>query len=401
MKRIQNKYLIVVLFFFTMILSSCEKEIQLNTNDFSPKIVMNSIISSDSIIEVRVSKSFLYTDTARERSRLSDATLTLYINGKMQERMKQGDIKMTVDYDRLGFQYYAMVTLYRSTVRPKSGDVVRIEASADGFPPTWAETTLPLPLQIHEVDTVTFFTPKRIIDEVSHNYYPDYGNDYDYPEGVQQERLYRNMRIHLKVSTNPSDETQFLILRIKSKDDENAEYPRLYNYFLRLYTDNDPIFKETYRNSLLEDLLAGGFSYEGVRYFDSAIFSDKLFVNNRYTLDLSVTDYYPTFLPYEEPEELSEPSESVSPIYRPTRVEVLNPPMEIRLTNISSELYPLFRKGKYDPHSDEVLFEQISEPELTYSNVQNGIGVVGAVSTTTTEIRIPPFPGEGNIAPRK
>ncbi|HHT34267.1 MAG TPA: hypothetical protein GX018_04480, partial [Bacteroidales bacterium] len=58
-------------------------------------------------------------------------------------------------------------------------------------------------------------------------------------------------------------------------------------------------------------------------------------------------------------------------------------------------------QGKYDPNSDEESIELISEPEMTYSNVHNGIGVVGAVSTATSQIHIPPFPGGENRIPRR
>ncbi len=204
------------------------------------------------------------------------------------------------------------------------------------------------------------------------------------------------MRIRVGITTQPSDALQYFMLRLHCNNNLIAD--DLNGYFLGLYTDDDPIFRESYRNSLLEDLLTEGPSYEGTKYFDSAIFSNKLFRNNSYTIDFSITDYYPIHTTYVKTGEISEWG---YPIYVPIKTEVLNPPLEVQFTLISPELYPYFRKGEYDPQSDEESFKLISEPELSYSNVQNGIGVVGAVSAAKLQINIPPFPGEKNRVPKR
>ncbi|WP_294066742.1 DUF4249 family protein, partial [Proteiniphilum sp. UBA1028] len=200
------------------------------------------------------------------------------------------------------------------------------------------------------------------------------------------------------ITTPPSKLSQYFMLRLRSCNDRIPDHPDMNGYFLGLYTNDDPIFKESYRSSLLEDLLTEGPSYEGVKYFDSAIFSDKLFRNNSYTLDFSITDYYPILTTYEK---TGETTEWGYPVYIPVKTEVLNPPLEVQFTLISPELYPYYRKGRYDPHSDEESFRQISEPEMTYGNVHNGIGVVGSVSTATAHIHLPPFSGGGNKVPRR
>lgn len=398
MKILREKYPIVVLIIWTLIFTACEKEIRLDLGDYRPRIVMNGIISPDSLIEIRVSKSFLYTDTLTDKSQLKNASLTLYINGEEREKMMMTGYEQHTDNDRLGFQYTAVMALYRSTIRPQTGDRIRIEASAEGFNTAWAETTIPLPPQINRIDTATFFTPQRIMEEINNEYYPGYGVGTLYPDSIHAEELYRNLRIRVSITTPPSKLSQYFMLRLRSSNDRIPDHPDLNGYFLGLYTDDDPIFRESYRNSLLEDLITEGTSYEGVKYFDSAIFSNKLFRNNSYTLDFSITDYYPILTTYKK---TGETSEWGYPIYVPIKTEVLNPPLEVQFTLISPELYPYFRKGEYDPQSDEESFKLISEPELSYSNVQNGIGVVGAVSAAKLQINIPPFPGEKNRVPKR
>ena len=398
MKRPQYILQTILLMTLPLLFAACEKEIRLDMDGYKPRIVMNGIISPDSLIEIRVSKSFLYTDTFTEKSRLGNATLTLYINGEEREKMVKIGTESNTNHDRLGFQYTALMTLFRSTVRPKTGDRIRIEASAEGFNTAWAETTIPLPPQINRIDTATFFTAQRIMEEINNEYYPGYGVGTLYPDSIHAEELYRNLRIRASITTPPSKLSQYFMLRLRSCNDRIPDHPDMNGYFLGLYTNDDPIFKESYRSSLLEDLLTEGPSYEGVKYFDSAIFSDKLFRNNSYTLDFSITDYYPILTTYEK---TGETTEWGYPVYIPVKTEVLNPPLEVQFTLISPELYPYYRKGRYDPHSDEESFRQISEPEMTYGNVHNGIGVVGSVSTATAHIHLPPFSGGGNKVPRR
>lgn len=398
MKRSRNRYQPILLMFMLLFCSACEKEIRLDMGHYMPKIVMNGIISPDSLIEIRVSKSFLYTDTLTEKSRLRDATLTLFINGIEQENMALIGYETSSDFDRLGHPYKALMGLYRSTVRPGTGDRIRIEASAEGFNTAWAETTIPVPPQINRIDTATFFTSQRIMEGNSDGYYPGYGQGSLYADSMVVEEQYRNMRIRVAITTQPSNASQYFMLRVRSVNDWMEDLPSLNGYFFNLYTNDDPIFEESYRNSLLEDLITEGPSYEGGKHFDSAIFSDKLFRNNSYTLDFSITDYYPIYTTYEETGEVSEWG---YPIYIPIKTEVLSPPIEVQFMLISPELYPYYRQGKYDPNSDEESIELISEPEMTYSNVHNGIGVVGAVSTATSQIHIPPFPGGDNRIPRR
>lgn len=356
-------------------IAACERVITLDTGGHVPKIVMNGILSPDSLIEIRVSKSFLYTDTASSRGLMDRATLTLFIDGVEKETMRRVRVDTVSGQDRL-FGYTALVSVYRSTLYPKTGERVRVEATAEGHLPAWAETSIPIPPTIHGVDTATFYTTKRIVHNDYYNSFPESG-------------MFRNLRIKLDVSTGTPGTGQQFLLQSRLMTEEIEEYPGLPDRYLFLYTDDDPVFEESYRNSLLEELISDGF-LEGKKHYDSAVFSNKLFRDNRYTLDFSVTDYYYLYTEYEA----KGLNEWRYPIYVPIKTERFNPPIEVLFTAISPELYPYYRKAGYDPLSDEESFKLISEPELTYSNVRNGIGVVGAVSSAKARIEVPPLPYE-------
>lgn len=87
---IQSKYSKYPLLLLALLLltTACEKVITLDTEMYVPKIVMNGILSPDSLIEIKVSKSFLYTDTTPNRNLIEQATLTLFVNNMEVEKLR-------------------------------------------------------------------------------------------------------------------------------------------------------------------------------------------------------------------------------------------------------------------------------------------------------------------------
>lgn len=339
---------------------------------------MNGIISPDLLIEISLSKSFLYTDTLLDRSLLKDASVTLFINGVERETMRMIRVDTVYGRNRL-FGYNALIGIYRSSIRPEAGDKIRIEASAGDLQPVWAETTIPIPAQILSVDTTSFLTSMHIIH-----------NSYSYPEG-SGEGVFRNIRIKMEVNEGPTAAKNYFQLHLRLMAEKIEEYPNLPDQYLYIYTDDDPIFEEGYRNSILEDLFSENSPINDMQYYKSALFSNKLFRNNRYTLDFSITDYYYTHVIYEEKEVKPSIGYGDYPTYVPIKTEIFNPPIEVMFTTISPELHPYFREGNYDLDSDKESLKVISEPEITFSNVHNGIGVVGSVSTAKAYITVPPL----------
>ncbi|MGI6574105.1 MAG: DUF4249 family protein [Fermentimonas sp.] len=362
---IQSKYskyplLLLALLFAT---AACEKVITLDTEKYTPKIVMNGILSPDSLIEIKVSRSFLYTDTTPNRNLMERVTLTLFVNNVEVEQLRKVRVDTT-----------SLVSVYRSMVYPKVGDQIRVEASAVGYPTAWAETTVPVPPIIHNVDTAIFFTKRSIIKN----------NPPTTPTG---EKAFQNIRVKMEVSGSTPNTNQHFLLQARIMTEEIEKYPNLPTRYLYLYTDDDPIFEESHRHSLMEDVITEGAELKGVRQYDSALFSNKRFRDNRYTLDFSVTDFYYYHITYEE-----------RGWGLPVKKELfLNPPIEVLFTAVSPELYPYYKRRDDDPNSDRESIQTISEPELTNSNVQNGIGVVGAIASAKARIETPPWSFEENM----
>ena len=393
MRKSKNRHVLFLVIGILASLSACEKEIRLHAVDYTPKIVMNGIISPDSVIEIAVSKSFLYTDTCTNKSLLKNASLALFVNGEQREIMRIERVDTIYGRDRLDHPYLAMITVFRSTMRPKIGDKIRVEASAEGFDPVWAETTIPQPPVINRMDTSTFFTSKKIINgKEDYSYTPYDPSNYN---PLEMENLYRNMRIRASVTHSYSDNSPYFTLQLKTKINEPASPSGTRENPLYIYTNDDPIFKENYRNNILEELIEGGSSFKGIIYPDLVLFSDKLFRNNSYTLDFSITDYYTVQVVYLEYGE--DPGDAMYNPYDRSILEVLNPPIEVLFTVITPELYPYFKTRDYNPNTDLVGFTMFSEPGITYSNVHGGIGIVGAISGTIARIHTPPFPGKNRV----
>lgn len=399
MKNIQDKH-IWVLVGIIISFVACEKEIRFYMDDYTPKIVMNGIISPDSLIEIGVSKSFLYNDTSSGNSLLSNASLTLSINGEEKEKMRMVRMDTIYNSNRANHQYKTLITVFRSTVRPKTGDRIRIEASAEGFNAAWAETTIPIPPVINRIDTVTFFTSKKLFN--SSGNYIRVPHHTDYIKHIKTEESYRNMRVRMGVTYNAPDiagNNQYFTLQLRTmfKQPEHMPIPAEEENYLYIYTYDDPIFEESYHHSILEDIISKGTSFEGIEHLNLLFFSDKRFQHHSYTFDFSITGYYDiqTTLNVK-----TDPGEGVYSTRNQTLTKVLNPPVEVLLTVISPELYTYFRMKGHDINTEPMGFIMFSEPEPTLSNVHNGIGIIGAISGIKEQINIQPFPGGREKIPR-
>lgn len=389
MKRAKNKYAWVLLTVIVVSLQSCVKEIQLDLADHKPRIVMNGIISPDSLIEIGVTKSFLFNNYATDNNRLQNASLTLFINGEKREKMQLAQTDSIFHRDRFDINYMAEINIFRSTLRPRIGDRIRIEASADGFDTVWAEITVPAPPTINRIDAAPFVSSKKIINPIINDSYYPYDSKYIW--NLETEEFYRNMRIKMDVTYDSPGRDHYFTLQLKTMFRPEKES------YLYLYTNDDPIFNESYHNSILEDIVSDGGSSHGIKHLDMLFFSDKRFINHSYTLDFSITDYYDM---QSTPNVGSDTGEGVYNSFLGSVTKVLNPPVEVAFSVISPELYSYFKMRNHDLTSEPVGFIMFSEPEPTLSNVHNGVGIVGVLSGTKALIDTPPYPGGRERIPK-
>ena len=363
------------LLFFLFLLPSCIETLDIDTKDVKPKIVLNGIIEADSAITVRISKTYPFTNDYYENywyrqqtgksekvpNFLPDAVPTVYINDVLQGEMH---------FQKNDTSFSSNGSVFHSEVRPKVGDNVRIEVSAQGFETVWAETVIPQPIQIHQVDTNTF---------ISTNKY-GYSNNYVIPDDAKS----LNMALGINIENPNKDKDGFYSIEVYQEwmiyyhfvDEYGWGHPDiitgsyLYQRRLLLNTSREPLFSENAEDEVLSFFLEDGNAR------DRMFFTDKQFVNKQYKLNLSVWGYY-------FHQQYSSGYET-KPVFH-------DEPLTIHILSMSPEMY----RANYENHSEMDYYMQLfSEPEVTFTNVHNGVGVLGSCSSTKKKVVIPRYRGE-------
>ena len=361
--------------FFLFLLPSCIETLDIDIKDVKPKIVLNGIIEADSAITVRISKTYPFTNDYYENywyrqqtgksekvpNFLPDAVPTVYINDVLQGNMI---------FQKNDTSFSSNGSVFHSEVRPKVGDKVRIEVSAQGFETVWAETVIPQPIQIHQVDTNTF---------ISTNKY-GYSNNYVIPDDAKS----LNMALGINIENPNKEKDGFFSIEIYQEwmiynywiDEHGWMHPDIIkgSYLnkrrLELNTSREPLFSENAEDEVLSFFLEDGNAR------DRMFFTDKQFVNKQYKLNLSVWGYY-------FHQQYSSGYET-KPVFH-------DEPLIIHILSMSPEMY----RANYENHSEMDYYMQLfSEPEVTFSNVHNGVGVLGSCSSTKKKVVIPRYTGE-------
>ncbi len=141
-----------ILYAFTLaaLLAACEKELPYTVGSQEPLLVMNALFDANETEHY----VYLSLSEAHQATRVTQATVTLYINGKQAE---------VAEEDGQNDRYQS----FRLTSRLRPGDHLRLEAVAEeGRYHATGEVTVPQPLESIQVDTF----PARI--KVYGNYQP-------------------------------------------------------------------------------------------------------------------------------------------------------------------------------------------------------------------------------------
>ena len=363
------------LLFFLFLLPSCIETLDIDIKDVKPKIVLNGIIEADSAITVRISKTYPFTNDyyenqGRGSSKSTDTIVPnflpqakpiIYINDVLQ-----GDMI----FQKNDTSFSSNGSVFHSEVRPKVGDKVRIEVSAQGFETVWAETVIPQPIQIHQVDTNTFITTNKY----------DYSDFYVIPDAAKS----LNMALGINIENPIKEKEGFYSIEIYQEwmiyyhfvDEYGWGHPdiitgsHLTKRNFKLNTSREPLFSENTEDEVL------GFFLEDGNARDRMFFTDKQFVNKQYKLNLSVWGYY-------FHQQYSSGYET-KPVFH-------DEPLTIHILSMSPEMYRATNNSYSEMDNVMYLF---SEPEVTFTNVHNGVGVLGSCSSTKKKVVIPRYRGE-------
>jgi hypothetical protein len=227
-KYMKNLFYLVLLILFV----ACEKE-KFAMPDTGRKIVINSLITTDSTFGVNVSSSMMIDDSSKflEGNFLKNATIVLFENKIFKDSLNYSEVWALGDF-------FLVPNNYRSKqIFPAIGNEYKIVVSSPGKPDATATTIIPSSVKIERVDTTRIKVIKT--------------------EEWQSDEV----MICDVVFTDPANEKNFYLFYVyHSQNDDKAG---ILNYNL---TFNDPI---------IEEELNHGSQPFGVAFSDKSINGDR------------------------------------------------------------------------------------------------------------------------------
>ncbi len=317
------RYITIALFVTTIY--SCTDEIDVNSS-VDKELVLNSFISTDSIFSVEISATQYIAgkETNGFPTNLRYATINIFEDGTEKETLpfteKTSDNK----------------ALYKSqTFYPKTDKTYRIEVSNTNYDDISCETTIPIPVQIESLDTISTKTFKLTFKDSANinNYY----------------------RLLIKTTLgkiNANSETEDTIIYVTSSlDGTNIE-------------SDDPVFDEDEDTD--EELIDNASE-------EFNIFSDDLFDGETYTLSFTYNAHY----------------------LKNSALDTDNGEfyfLTILLQSISYDEYKYLQTvALYDRDDDD----ELMEPVQIYSNIDSGTGIFAGYSTDSVTLEKGTYPMDG------
>ena len=325
-----------------MLTTACEEIIEFKGVDSEPKIVIYSLFESNRDITLTLARSYAIFDPTIRPVEITNAVVKLYTDEEHTATFSY--VPSTTPVNDYG---PAPMATYRATgIKPEPGRMYRIEAEVPGLPPVWAEVSLPEPVAIISIDTTVV---TRIFQD------PGYG--------------YVQNLIKAKVRFNdPADRDNYYRINVMARNGryggpKNKPYDETMSVIVHYNSvgssaGNDPLI-----NPQREEDLFGGAQEN--RY---ALFSDELISGRDYDLKLDL--YF---------------SAMDTTYYEFTHFDV-------DLQSVSKDLYLYLISSSAHENSKN---NPLAEPVIVYSNVNNGLGVIGAVSSSRATVKYGSYPVAG------
>ena len=327
----------------TLLLASCEKEIEFNGSQTDPKLVINSLIEPGQPIKANISKSFFFLDNEADTEAPNDLVAMLFVNGESLG-------EMTLSYDTVvSYDIWnpnepnmgRVQKVYTHDYCPVAGDIVKITASANGFDDVEA-TTSPLPNNV-----VVQLDSELTKWNSWYNYIYD---DTIVVDSLLNIGAYVNLTLNI-TDPNPGQVDFFRVLIPSSKGGMAA------NSFYCIFDYDDPVFGSAMPDNDIVDFSDLDTRPEGV--FTDVLFDGRSY-QLRFKLHLPITVYENEY----DPDFFQLP---------------------ISLQYLTKEYYNYL--NTCDQGEDIITF--FAEPIQTYTNVKGGYGIVGGRTVDTLWYALP------------
>lgn len=313
-----------------LLFASCTRDVVLVLPPVPPRLVLNASVSPDTDVTAFLSKSWFVLDTVTDDG-VEEGDIKVFINDRVQGRMQPvSDSRFTGRYVLPG-------------CRVKSGDHLRLEAGAEGFQPVRGETVIPDTVEVLSVDTVRF-------------------TRFGYGE-------YPSMRLYIRFRDQPDRRNYYRLIIEKLTEYRKGDRVITCSSMYRSDPDyrdwlsvvyEDPVFRLTVTNPVIEQL--DGTTCRGT-------FTDDMFNGEAYTLRSS-------FWPVDN----SFKGDSVT-----TTVHY-----DVRLVAISEEYYRyLVIIRNFSISLGDAYLDGLVEPTTTYTNVEDGFGIIGGCQLAHRRFTMP------------
>ena len=318
----------LLLFILISCFISCEKTIEFKGTVTDPLLVLNSVLTPDSVVSIHLSQSRFYLGELAPFKHITDATVSVFVNGSLKEQL-------TSDAEGM----------YKGTYFPKAGDEIKIEVKADGYDLVKSQTVIPHASDIVSDSTVTIIEKEYVSPAQTNTTY------------ISRER---NMQVQLKLKDNINEENYYYI---KATQNFYRKDELVMNRIIELnlsevlknnITDGGNIFDEIFGeggNTNRTDNLVSDFYINGKEILFDFSFSDLLesikYVNGEITDDGNDD--------------------------KEATVEYI-----IEIGAFSKDMYQYVISANEAANSKDVPF---TEPVQVHSNIENGIGILGAYNS--------------------
>lgn len=327
------------LFVLGLLMVSCVRDVEIDLEDLPDRIVLNASVCPGKEVRAHLSKTWFIMDSIPDFD-LPDANVRVYINDKFQGFMRNDDIRG--DSISLPGQYVLPGCFV------KQGDRLRIEADTDGYEPVSGETRIPGRARIYKVDTLSYR---------SSAYYAEHLR-FSVKIGVETDYYYR-LIVEQILDFRKGDSTR-TVTSFRSLDG----YSWYYSGFSVDY--EDPVF-QSFGGSPITNQMDGRYCM--------GVFTGK---------DMTNTDAIKVSV---SPVEYSYESDTLSRVVH----------YDVRLLSISEDYYRYMKIMRgYSITIGDANFGALIEPADTYSNVENGFGIVARYQEDKSRITmrrdtVPPY----------
>lgn len=316
-----------------LLFTGCNK-LKLDIPDTGRKIVINGLITTDELLNIRVSKSDYLIDSLHygdpELEDLGHAAVKIYSDENYIDLLnyKIGGI------EDFAWALFLRGNYYSTTLTPSPGTEYNVKVSYPGLPSASAHTIIPNRVDIEKTDT------GRVLLEP--------GSFYEY-----------NLGLKFKISfTDPANEHNYYFIKALM----NTYYDTAYSYANRysqevFFKSNDPIVEE---------------NIENINGRNAIVFSDKMINGQKHSIDLIVKEESVFLLP--------EDHYIISP---PGSYNVTRQTIYFKLCSINEEYYKyiqsllLYSKNYGNP---------LAEPVMVNSNVEGGYGMFSGAAISTDSV---------------